>query len=51
MKKPDEWAFYQCLNHKGFKAPWSWRDYQPLAPTPAVESRKSRLIAQRKAVA
>jgi len=44
----DGWAFRQC-EQKGFKPPWSWRDYPPLAPTPAVAAwARSRIIAYAK---
>jgi DNA repair protein RadD len=45
----DGWAFRQC-EQKGFSPPWSWRDYPPLEPSPAVASwGRSRIIAYAKA--
>jgi DNA repair protein RadD len=44
----DGWAFRQC-EHKGFKPPWSWREYPPVDPSPAVAAwARSRLIAYAK---
>jgi DNA repair protein RadD len=49
MRNPDGWAFHQC-QHKGFKPPWAWRDYRPIAPSPAVAAwAQSRIIAYAKA--
>jgi superfamily II DNA or RNA helicase len=44
----DGWAFRQC-EQKGFKPPWSWRDYPPIAPSPTVAAwARSRIIAYAK---
>jgi hypothetical protein len=47
--KKDGWAYYAC-KAKGIDAPWSWRSYEPLPPSPAVAAWcTSRLIAYAKA--
>jgi len=43
--KKDGWAYY-AVKQKGIDAPWSWRSYDPLPPSPSVAAWcMSRLIA------
>ena len=46
--KKDGWAYHAC-QAKGINAPWSWKSYEPLEPSPAVAAWcRSRLIAYAK---